>query len=322
MIENLVSTVIPVHNRAAMLCEAVDSVLAQDWRPIEIVIVDDGSTDDTPAVADEIATTNTGVVRVMHQANSGPGVARQAGLAIAQGEFVQFLDSDDLLLPEKFSLQVAALRADPVAGICYGRTIASNDGVRETAYAQATGERHRKLFPAMLRDPLWPTLTPLYRRTVIDRIGPWPTGCQLEDWVYDAMAGALGIELCYVDADVAETRNHGGNRLCNSWLRDESALRDRASAHVAVLGYALQTGVAVGSAEMERFVRTLFYMARVVGARGLQDESRQLFNLARTNALKPGWDYRLFSWLAAITGFPHASRLAEAVMAFGNRIRS
>ena len=109
-VAGLVSTIIPVHNRSRLLREAVASVLEQDHRPIEIVIVDDGSSDETGAVADGLARTHPETVRVLHQPNGGPGAARQRGLDHSRGEFVQYLDSDDLLLPGKFSAQVEALR--------------------------------------------------------------------------------------------------------------------------------------------------------------------------------------------------------------------
>jgi len=104
----LVTTIIPVYNRAAMLREAVASVLAQTYRPVEVIVVDDGSTDETAGVADELAGDE---VRVIHQPNGGPGTAREAGRRAARGEFIQHLDSDDLLLPHKFALQVAGLVA-------------------------------------------------------------------------------------------------------------------------------------------------------------------------------------------------------------------
>ena len=94
MIEGLVSTIIPVFNRAAMLREAVGSVLAQSWRPIEIVIVDDGSTDDTPRAAEALRAEHPDIIRVLHRRNQGPGAARQAGLESAAGEFVQFLKTE------------------------------------------------------------------------------------------------------------------------------------------------------------------------------------------------------------------------------------
>src|SRR2546430_2424646 len=115
----LVSIIIPVFNRAAMLREAVGSALAQTYRPIEVIIVDDGSTDDTARVADELAGDE---VRVIHQPNGGPGAAREAARQIARGEFTQHLDSDDLLLPRKLEVQVAALRAKPECGAAYGWT--------------------------------------------------------------------------------------------------------------------------------------------------------------------------------------------------------
>src|SRR5690348_4318950 len=110
--QGLVSTIIPVYNRAALLQEAVASVLAQAYRPIEIIIVDDGSTDDTGFVAEELTKRHSDV-RVIHRKNGGPGAARESGRLVAKGEFIQFLDSDDLLLPEKFQSQIAGLRKFP-----------------------------------------------------------------------------------------------------------------------------------------------------------------------------------------------------------------
>src|SRR5215472_7466164 len=109
MLEGLASTIIPVHNRALLLRQAVASVLAQTYRPIEIIIVDDGSTDDTAREAEALAKAYSGV-RAIHRSNGGPGAARETGRLAANGEFIQYLDSDDLLLPNKFELQVNGLR--------------------------------------------------------------------------------------------------------------------------------------------------------------------------------------------------------------------
>lgn len=311
MIGNLVSTVIPVYNRGTMLREAVDSVLAQTWRPIEILIVDDGSTDDTPAVAAAIAAAHPAVVRNLHQDNAGPGVARQLGLEASQGEFVQFLDSDDLLLPEKFALQVAGLRSDPGAGIAYGKSYRQRLGKRQPHPEARVYEQHHTLFPVLLKYRIWETITPLYRRDLLDRIGSWPRSRQLEDWEYDAQAAAFGAQLCFVDAFVAVSCDHGDERLCHLWMRDASAMRERIGAYVAVLNHAKRAGVARESAEMQQFVRSLFWMARSAGSHGLPREAKQLFELAQAEALHPGWDYRLFAGLAALLGWTRASRLAD-----------
>ena len=97
----LVTTIIPVYNRPCFLREAVASVLAQTYRPIEIIIVDDGSGPETVAVCEELAAAHP-EIRILHQENAGPGAARERGRLAARGEFIQYLDSDDRLLPEKF----------------------------------------------------------------------------------------------------------------------------------------------------------------------------------------------------------------------------
>ncbi len=297
-----------------MLREAVASVLAQSWRPIEIIIVDDGSNDDTVHAAEDLQSQHPEITHVLRQKNAGPGVARQTGLNVAKGEFIQFLDSDDLLLPDKFKLQIQGLRNDIEANIAYGKTYTEENGVRLPVSAQHTGEVHRQLFPAMLQEPLWPTLTPLYRHEFIRRIGPWPAKKQLEDWEYDAQSGALNVKLNYIDEFIAETRNHGGVRLCHLWMTDANAMRDRISAYIAVLEHAEKAGVARESNEMQKFARSLFWMARNAGRYGFPKEAQILFQLARNLSLNPGWDFRLFGIATKLIGWKLSSRLAELLL--------
>ncbi len=314
MIENLVSTIIPVYNRAAMLREAVASVLAQTWRPIEIIIVDDGSSDSTVHAAEDLQSQHPEITHILRQKNSGPGPARQAGADIAQGEFVQFLDSDDLLLPNKFELQIKGLRDDAEAGISYGKTYVRVDGVRQQSPSQGSGEKHRDLFPQLLITRLWETSTPLYRSSVLTEIGPWSARRQLEDWEFDSRAGAAGIKLHYCDQFIAEYVNHDEGRLCHLWMTNADAMRDRISAYVAVLSNAQKAGVVRESKEMQQFARSLFWMARTAGSYGLAKEARQLFDLARTVSLKPGRDFQLFGLAVKLFGWKLSSRMAEALL--------
>jgi glycosyltransferase involved in cell wall biosynthesis len=112
----LVSVIIPVYNGELYLAEALDSVFAQDYRPIEVIVVDDGSTDDTAAVAKRYSQ-----VHYFHQTNQGPPAARNTGLNNCKGELIALLDADDLWVPGKLSTQTAFLETHPQACCVIGR---------------------------------------------------------------------------------------------------------------------------------------------------------------------------------------------------------
>ena len=101
-----VSVIIPTYNRASLVAQTIDNMLAQTLRPLEVIVVDDGSTDDTAAIVAAYGDR----VRYVPQRNAGPAAARNAGLALAQGAFVQFMDSDDLASLNKLEVQVKAMR--------------------------------------------------------------------------------------------------------------------------------------------------------------------------------------------------------------------
>jgi glycosyltransferase involved in cell wall biosynthesis len=252
--QQLVSTIIPVHNRAGLLQEAVASVLAQTHRPIEIVIVNDGSDDDTAAVAENLSRSSADPIRVIHQANAGPGVARQRGLEASRGAFIQYLDSDDLLLPGKFAAQVRALLQAPECMICYGPSFEENHAVSPTQRQgpmRGTGQPRATLFPLMLVERWWTTSTPLYRRTLLERIGPWRPWINEEDWDYDARAGATGALLAWVPEPVSVRRIHlAGDHLSDAGCEDPRKLAHRALAQASIYRCARQAGIANDTHEM------------------------------------------------------------------------
>ncbi len=110
-----VAVVIPAWNAGRWIAATLDSVLAQSYRPLDIVVVDDGSTDDTAAVVARYAPT----VRYLHQRNQGQAAARNHGVSASRGEFIAFLDSDNLWLPDKLAHQVALLHACPGAPLAF-----------------------------------------------------------------------------------------------------------------------------------------------------------------------------------------------------------
>lgn len=111
----LVSVIMPCYNSAAHLNEAIDSVLSQDYPNIELIVVDDGSTDTSPDILRQYGDK----IRVIFQANSGPAAARNTGMRAATGAYIAFNDSDDIWLPGKLSAQIALLEARPELGLCY-----------------------------------------------------------------------------------------------------------------------------------------------------------------------------------------------------------
>jgi len=126
MEQPLVSVIIPTFNRAGLVREAVDSVLAQDYSRLELIVIDDGSNDHTPEVVRAFGT----AVRFIQQPHTGVSAARNRGVAASHGELVAFLDSDDLWLPGKVTAQVALFQQQPQVQVCYTDEIWIRCGVR------------------------------------------------------------------------------------------------------------------------------------------------------------------------------------------------
>lgn len=115
----LISVIMPVYNGAEFLAEAVASIAAQAYQPLEIIVVDDGSTDETATVVLRLGNG----IRYFYQPNQGPAAARNAGLAIAQGELIAFLDVDDLWPADKLAQQMACLNANAETQVVWGQTL-------------------------------------------------------------------------------------------------------------------------------------------------------------------------------------------------------
>ena len=177
------SLVIATYNHARYLGAALDSVVAQT-RPTEVIVVDDGSTDDTPAVLAGFASR----VRVHRQDHRGLSAARNAGLALATGRYLAFLDADDVLAPAKLDRQAAVLDAEPDVGWTYCDVRIEDEVTGEHRLAS---ERFRYadrrldgwLFPELVRGNFIPVMAPLVRREALAAAGPFdPSLSPMEDW--------------------------------------------------------------------------------------------------------------------------------------------
>ncbi len=160
-----VSVVIPSYNRACLLKEAIDSVLAQDFVDFEIIVVDDGSTDDTPEILDSYTS-----IRVVRQAHRGVSAARNAGIARTTGQLIAFLDSDDLWLPKKLTAQTAFFKAHQDALICQTEEVWVRNGVRVNPK-----KRHKKysgmIFERCLELCLVSPSAVMIKRNLFDDVG-------------------------------------------------------------------------------------------------------------------------------------------------------
>ena len=177
----LVSTVIPTYNRAADCVVAVGSALAQTHADQEILVVDDGSTDDTEAV---LRARFGERIRYLKQANAGVSAARNLGIARARGEAVAFLDSDDTWLPDKLARQVAVLEARPAVGLVITSMLVVNpDGsVKERFSRRTTIPTDGRVLPHVLRNPAMTPSTALIRTDVLRALGGFdPTLRTAED---------------------------------------------------------------------------------------------------------------------------------------------
>ena len=146
----LISVIIPTYNCAHYLGDAIESAFSQDYPRLEIIVVDDGSTDDTATL---LATFGERL-RKTHQSNGGIGSARNTGLTLASGEFIAYLDADDLYVPGKLTRQMACFDADPELDADFAATLAV-DTSRPLAAPMAS--------------------TTLIKRQALERVGPWST---------------------------------------------------------------------------------------------------------------------------------------------------
>jgi glycosyltransferase involved in cell wall biosynthesis len=138
-----VSVIIPTYNRGWILKEAIDSVLAQDYTDYELIVVDDGSTDNTREILDSYGQD----IIVLQQSNKGVSAARNRGIAESRAQLVAFLDSDDLWLPQKLTRQVAFFKSNPAALIGQTEETWVRNGVRVNPK-----KRHHK-FSGMIFEP-------------------------------------------------------------------------------------------------------------------------------------------------------------------------
>jgi glycosyltransferase involved in cell wall biosynthesis len=234
-----ISVVIPTFNRAGQVQAAVKSVLAQTYREIEVIIVDDGSTDGTGQVLQEIVGLEGGSgkqIRYFAQSNRGQSAARNKGTEEARGEWVAFLDSDDVWLPEKLEWQVRAMeqfKSKCCACITDARLF-DNLGMDTTAFSES-GKRYEETVGmdheavrslVKCRDPFWVS-TLLVRTEVVKKVGCFDLQlgyAEDHDFLFRL---SLVTSFCYVNKPLSlidRSKSPPGSK-CRPWDKVEVRLR-------------------------------------------------------------------------------------------------
>ena len=174
-----VSVVVPAHNAEAYVAEAVRSALDQTYPPVEVVCVDDGSTDGTLGVLRGLEREHPDTVRVLYQSNAGAPAARNRGVAEVRGDYVQFLDADDVLLPTKLERQaalVASARVAPDLVMGAFRSVPFVEAGAEPAPPTVQCQRALEPWTALLSSQQGITSSNLWRREAVLAVGGWEEG--------------------------------------------------------------------------------------------------------------------------------------------------
>lgn len=226
-----VSVIIPSYNRASLVLETIRNLQAQTLLPFEIIIVDDGSTDGSREILRSIT---TGII-VIEQPNAGPGAARNAGLAVASGEFVQFMDSDDLASLNKLEAQVVALeekQADmafsPWLHIEWGAGLKTTPRdvlqTRHPGYQRSLLHWHLMGWCLVLQNCL-------FRRSFLERVGNLKTDLLgTEDWEYFNRIFLANPSTVFTPNCFLFYRLHNGDKLSDSGTTSQKKSEELAKA--------------------------------------------------------------------------------------------
>jgi glycosyltransferase involved in cell wall biosynthesis len=191
----LVSVVVAAYDCERYIAATLESALAQDHEPMEVIVVDDGSTDSTAEIVQRYD------VRLIRRANGGQGAAKNTGVASAGGPLIAFLDHDDLWAPRKIARQVAALAAAPDAAGALSRL----------EVLLEPGVPHPEWLPRSREYPWFPPSSWLVRRSTFDAIGLFDEASNVPDFDWMLRARDLGLTFAIVPEVLGAYRIHGRN---------------------------------------------------------------------------------------------------------------
>jgi glycosyltransferase involved in cell wall biosynthesis len=210
----LVSVIVPCFQVERYLHDAARSVLGQTWERVELIVVDDGSTDGTPAIAERLAGSDPRV-RVVRKPNGGLSSARNAGIAAAQGELLCFLDADDVLLPDHLRSQVEFLRLFPACDLVFSDFYLGDPQLVPYYLDRRTPPRLPLPELFVYQNWIGPPFTVVLRKALQERVGGFDEGLRSsEDWDYWIRASRCGT-FSYRPGPAGVYRQHPGQLIKN-----------------------------------------------------------------------------------------------------------
>jgi glycosyltransferase involved in cell wall biosynthesis len=222
-----ISVIIPCYNRASLVGETIKNMLGQSQKPHEIIVVDDGSTDDSAAVIESFGT----AVRLIRQKNQGPGAARNAGLQVATGSFIQFMDSDDLASNNKLEVQAKALE-ESEADFAYSPWIRCHIGEQQIAFT----DQVLQALPVPGSRPMlewfvsgWSLVFQncLFRRSILDKAGMYRTDLMpSEDSEYFIRILLAGARPVHTPGCLVFYREHTLNKITGAGTSSAHRVQD------------------------------------------------------------------------------------------------
>jgi glycosyltransferase involved in cell wall biosynthesis len=215
---SLVSVIIPAFNSAQFLADAVESVFAQTYPAVECIVIDDGSTDHTQELLNELLKLHPSL-KTARKTNGGLSSARNMGMLESTGDFISFLDADDAIIPDKIERQVAFLNAHPDAGLVYGDSLIATETLRPVKMYTTEMPRELETMDSLCYRNWFAPMVPLVRRTVTDRVGEFDEELAgAEDWDYWIRCAKVA-RIAYLPGAVSLYRIHSG-QLSNNYFRN------------------------------------------------------------------------------------------------------
>ncbi len=268
-----VSVIMPAYNRADLIHESIKSVLDQTFKDFELIIINDGSTDNTLSVVESFASDSR--VVIINQPNVGEGGARNTGLAAAQGDFIGFLDSDDLWLPKKLELQIELIdNSDGLEWVYSDTEVFDSDTGKTThLFSNRNPQKAGNVSKNLILNCFIASPTPLVARHIFEEVGSFSDFKIAADWDMWLRISAK-YKLGRIREPLARYRVHAGSVTLNK------SVDFRLQKHLEVIDRAFNFAPKVFGSKAVAYAVQYKYFGRQLLSNNFNTEARAMFSQA------------------------------------------